>query len=143
MPIFLRVSSTEWLEETDVGKEHGSWDVASTIELTKIVSKLGVDFLDVSSGGNHPAQRINMFRSADYQQDRSELVFVVTVHLVKPLLGVQAGRLALAALAALARRFGAGGSVHAGDQTASSARPHVPIVSPVAQLACVHRQPHA
>jgi 2,4-dienoyl-CoA reductase-like NADH-dependent reductase (Old Yellow Enzyme family) len=67
MPLFLRVSSTEWLEETDVGKEHGSWDVASTIELTKIVSKLGVDFLDVSSGGNHPAQRINMFRSADYQ----------------------------------------------------------------------------
>jgi 2,4-dienoyl-CoA reductase-like NADH-dependent reductase (Old Yellow Enzyme family) len=67
MPLFLRVSSTEWLEETDVGKKHGSWDVASTIELTKIVSKLGVDFLDVSSGGNHPAQRINMFRSADYQ----------------------------------------------------------------------------
>jgi pilus assembly protein CpaC len=26
-----------------------------------------------------------LFRSADYQQDRSELVFVVTVHLVKPL----------------------------------------------------------
>jgi 2,4-dienoyl-CoA reductase-like NADH-dependent reductase (Old Yellow Enzyme family) len=67
MPLFLRLSSTEWLEETDVGKQHGSWDVASTIELTKIVSKLGVDFLDVSSGGNHPAQRINMFRSSDYQ----------------------------------------------------------------------------
>jgi pilus assembly protein CpaC len=26
-----------------------------------------------------------LFRSADYQQDRTELVFVVTVHLVKPL----------------------------------------------------------
>lgn len=67
MPLFLRLSSTEWLEETDVGKQYGSWDVASTIELSKIVSKLGVDFLDVSSGGNHPAQRINMFRSSDYQ----------------------------------------------------------------------------
>lgn len=67
MPLFLRLSSTEWLEETDIGKQHGSWDVASTIELSKIVSELGVDFLDVSSGGNHPAQRINMFRSADYQ----------------------------------------------------------------------------
>jgi 2,4-dienoyl-CoA reductase-like NADH-dependent reductase (Old Yellow Enzyme family) len=67
MPLFLRLSATEWLEETDVGKQYGSWDVASTIELAKIVSKLGVDFLDVSSGGNHPAQRINMFRSADYQ----------------------------------------------------------------------------
>jgi 2,4-dienoyl-CoA reductase-like NADH-dependent reductase (Old Yellow Enzyme family) len=67
MPLFLRLSATEWLEETDIGKQHGSWDVTSTIELAKIVSKLGVDFLDVSSGGNHPAQRINMFRSADYQ----------------------------------------------------------------------------
>lgn len=67
MPLFLRLSSTEWLEETEVGKQHGSWDVASTIELAKIVSELGVDFLDVSSGGNHPQQRINMFQSKDYQ----------------------------------------------------------------------------
>lgn len=67
MPLFLRLSSTEWLEETDVGKQHGSWDVTSTIELAKIVSELGVDFLDVSSGGNHPQQRINMFQSKDYQ----------------------------------------------------------------------------
>ncbi|UUZ57210.1 hypothetical protein LP419_18220 [Massilia sp. H-1] len=27
-----------------------------------------------------------LFRSADYQQDKTELVFVATVHLVKPLL---------------------------------------------------------
>lgn len=67
MPLFLRLSATEWLEETEVGKKFGSWDVASTIELAKIVSELGVDFLDVSSGGNHPEQRINMFRSSDYQ----------------------------------------------------------------------------
>lgn len=67
MPLFLRLSSTEWLEETEVGKAHGSWDVASTIELAKVVSELGVDFLDVSSGGNHPQQRINMFQSKDYQ----------------------------------------------------------------------------
>lgn len=67
MPLFLRLSSTEWLEETEIGKQHGSWDVASTIELAKIVSELGVDFLDVSSGGNHPQQRINMFQSKDYQ----------------------------------------------------------------------------
>ncbi|KAL1584474.1 hypothetical protein WHR41_06314 [Cladosporium halotolerans] len=67
MPLFLRLSSTEWLEDTEVGKKYGSWDVASTIKLAKIVSELGVDFLDVSSGGNHPEQRINMFRSKDYQ----------------------------------------------------------------------------
>ncbi|KAK6431082.1 NADH-dependent flavin oxidoreductase [Oleoguttula sp. CCFEE 5521] len=67
MPLFLRLSATEWLEETELAKQYGSWDVESTIEITKILSPLGVDLLDVSSGGNHPQQRINMFKSKDYQ----------------------------------------------------------------------------
>lgn len=67
MPLFLRLSSTEWMEESEIGKRLGSWDVESTIKLTKIVADLGVDLLDVSSGGNHHEQRINMFRSTDYQ----------------------------------------------------------------------------
>lgn len=67
MPLFLRLSSTEWMEETPLGKRLGSWDVESTIALAKIVSDLGVDLLDVSSGGNHREQRINMFKSKDYQ----------------------------------------------------------------------------
>jgi len=67
MPLFLRVSSTEWMEETDLGKKLGSWDVESSIKLAKLLPGLGVDLLDVSSGGNHPLQRINMFNSKDYQ----------------------------------------------------------------------------
>jgi len=67
MPLFLRLSSTEWMEETPLGKELGSWTVNDTIALSKIASDLGVDLLDVSSGGNHPDQRINMFESKDYQ----------------------------------------------------------------------------
>lgn len=67
MPLFFRLSSTEWMEESEIGKRVGSWDVESTIKLTKIVADLGVDLLDVSSGGNHHQQRINMFRSTDYQ----------------------------------------------------------------------------
>ena len=67
MPLFLRVSSTEWMESTSLGKELGSWDVASTLALCKDLPELGVDLLDVSSGGNHPGQRINMFASKDYQ----------------------------------------------------------------------------
>lgn len=67
MPLFLRLSSTEWMDETEPGKKYGSWDVASTIEISKIVADLGVDLLDVSSGGNAPQQRINMFDSKDYQ----------------------------------------------------------------------------
>lgn len=67
MPLFMRLSSTEWMDETDLGKQLGSWDVESTIEMAKVASDLGVDLLDVSSGGNHPQQRINMFDSKDYQ----------------------------------------------------------------------------
>lgn len=67
MPLFLRLSSTEWMEHSDLHKKYGSWDVESTIRLSKIVADLGIDLLDVSSGGNHPEQRINMFNSKDYQ----------------------------------------------------------------------------
>ena len=67
MPLFLRVSSTEWMESTPLGKKLGSWDVNATLALCKDLPALGVDLLDVSSGGNHPGQRINMFASKDYQ----------------------------------------------------------------------------
>jgi 2,4-dienoyl-CoA reductase-like NADH-dependent reductase (Old Yellow Enzyme family) len=67
MPLFLRMSSTEWMEETDLGKQLGSWDVESTIRVAKQLPAYGVDLLDVSSGGNHPQQRIQMFNSKDYQ----------------------------------------------------------------------------
>lgn len=67
MPLFLRISSTEWMTDTDLGSKYGSWDVESTIKVAKLLPSLGVDLLDVSSGGNHPNQRINMFDSKDYQ----------------------------------------------------------------------------
>lgn len=67
VPLFLRLSATEWMDESDLAKQYGSWDVESTIRITKELSDVGVDFLDVSSGGNHPQQRINMFQSKDYQ----------------------------------------------------------------------------
>ena len=50
MPLFLRLSSTEWMDESDLAKQFGSWDVQSTIRAAQIVSDLGVDLLDVSSG---------------------------------------------------------------------------------------------
>ena len=67
MPLFLRLSATEWMGDTDLGRELGSWTVSDTIAITKIAADLCVDLLDVSSGGNHPQQRINMFESKDYQ----------------------------------------------------------------------------
>jgi 2,4-dienoyl-CoA reductase-like NADH-dependent reductase (Old Yellow Enzyme family) len=67
MPLFLRLSSTEWMEESEEAKQFGSWDVESTIKVAKQLPALGVDLLDVSSGGNHPKQRIQMFNAKDYQ----------------------------------------------------------------------------
>ncbi|CAG7923054.1 unnamed protein product [Penicillium olsonii] len=58
MPLFLRISATEWLENETVATEIGSWDMPSSIELAKLLPSLEIDFLDVSSGGNHKDQRI-------------------------------------------------------------------------------------
>lgn len=56
MPLFVRVSGTDWLEETELKDE--SWTLPQTVELAKILATRGVDLLDVSSGGLHPQQHI-------------------------------------------------------------------------------------
>ena len=55
MPVFLRISATDWLEE-EKGLE--SWTVEDTVRFAEILADRGVDLLDVSSGGNHPKQKI-------------------------------------------------------------------------------------
>jgi 2,4-dienoyl-CoA reductase-like NADH-dependent reductase (Old Yellow Enzyme family) len=52
MPLFYRVSGTDWLPEGQ------GWDIEQTIEFAKMLVKEGVDLLDVSSGGNHKDQKI-------------------------------------------------------------------------------------
>jgi 2,4-dienoyl-CoA reductase-like NADH-dependent reductase (Old Yellow Enzyme family) len=67
MPLYLRISSTEWMEDSEEGKKHGTWDVESSIRLAKLLPGLGIDLLDVSSGGNLNRQRLNPFNAKDYQ----------------------------------------------------------------------------
>ena len=43
LPLFFRISATDWKE--------GGWDLEQTIELSKRLKTLGVDLIDVSSGG--------------------------------------------------------------------------------------------
>lgn len=59
MPLWLRISGTDWMEHAG----RPSWDMDESIRLAKLLPGLGVDVLDVSSGGNHPAQRIEMHNS--------------------------------------------------------------------------------
>lgn len=54
MPLFLRISATDWLEEAEDIPE--SWTNKDTIKLAPLLADAGVDLLDVSSGGNHPKQ---------------------------------------------------------------------------------------
>ena len=54
MPLLVRISATEWMEWT--GEE--SWGVPQSIQLAKLLPDLGVDLLDVSSGGNNAQQKI-------------------------------------------------------------------------------------
>jgi len=43
MPLFVRISATDWVS--------GGWDLKDSIELCKELKKVGVDLIDVSSGG--------------------------------------------------------------------------------------------
>ncbi len=49
-PVGIRVSSTDWVE--------GGWDLAQTIEFAQELKKHGVDWIDASSGGVSPLQKI-------------------------------------------------------------------------------------
>lgn len=49
-PVGIRVSSTDWVED--------GWNLAQTIEFARQLKKRGVDWIDASSGGVSPKQRI-------------------------------------------------------------------------------------
>ena len=50
LPLFFRVSATDWQE--------GGWDLEQSIELARRLKSLGVDVIDVSSGGSVPHPKI-------------------------------------------------------------------------------------
>ena len=52
LPLFIRISSTDWVE--------GGWNIEQAVELTRSLSTLGVDLVDCSSGGNVADAKIPM-----------------------------------------------------------------------------------
>ncbi|KAF9895094.1 hypothetical protein FE257_004723 [Aspergillus nanangensis] len=57
VPVFLRISATDWLEQTDVAAE--GWTVDDTVRFAQELVKQGaVDLIDISSGGVHAAQKV-------------------------------------------------------------------------------------
>ncbi|PLB52202.1 FMN-linked oxidoreductase [Aspergillus steynii IBT 23096] len=67
MPLFVRISATEWLEEQPVAAQTGSWDLESSVRLAALLPELGIDLVDVSSAGNHIDQKIHIH--TNYQID--------------------------------------------------------------------------
>lgn len=57
LPLFVRISATDWVD--------GGWDVEQSTKLTLELKALGVDLLDVSSGGLVPHAKIPV--QAGYQ----------------------------------------------------------------------------
>jgi 2,4-dienoyl-CoA reductase-like NADH-dependent reductase (Old Yellow Enzyme family) len=50
LPLFVRISATDWAE--------GGWDIEQSVELSRRLKGVGVDLVDVSTGGNLPTARI-------------------------------------------------------------------------------------
>jgi 2,4-dienoyl-CoA reductase-like NADH-dependent reductase (Old Yellow Enzyme family) len=57
MPLFVRISATDWVE--------GGWDIGQSVQLSKWLKASGVDLIDVSSGGTVPKANIPL--AAGYQ----------------------------------------------------------------------------
>jgi len=49
-PVFVRISASDWVE--------GGWDLPQSIALSIELKKMGIDFIDVSSGGVVPEAKI-------------------------------------------------------------------------------------
>jgi 2,4-dienoyl-CoA reductase-like NADH-dependent reductase (Old Yellow Enzyme family) len=51
LPLFVRISATDWVEK-------GGWDVQQSVMLCMKLKEIGVDFIDVSTGGLIPGAKI-------------------------------------------------------------------------------------
>jgi 2,4-dienoyl-CoA reductase-like NADH-dependent reductase (Old Yellow Enzyme family) len=68
LPVFVRISATDWAPES-LGP---AWDLPQSVEFAKLLKNEGVDLIDVSTGGNHPAQQIPV--GPGYQVHHAEII---------------------------------------------------------------------
>jgi 2,4-dienoyl-CoA reductase-like NADH-dependent reductase (Old Yellow Enzyme family) len=68
LPVFVRISATDWAPEA-LGP---SWDLAQSVAFSKLLKQEGIDLIDVSTGGNHPGQQIPI--GAGYQVHHAETI---------------------------------------------------------------------
>jgi 2,4-dienoyl-CoA reductase-like NADH-dependent reductase (Old Yellow Enzyme family) len=59
LPLFVRISATDWAD--------GGWDLEQSVVLAGRLKDLGVDLIDVSSGGLVPKARISVGRNIKFR----------------------------------------------------------------------------
>ncbi|WP_353713555.1 NADH:flavin oxidoreductase/NADH oxidase [Arthrobacter sp. K5] len=69
-PVFLRVSTTDWINENP-DDDRRAWSVEDTVHLAGWAKERGIDLVDASSGGLEPAL---IPESRDYQVDKAAQV---------------------------------------------------------------------
>lgn len=65
LPVFVRISATDWVEE-------GGWDLEQSIEFCNRLKEIGIDLIDCSTGGNVPHAKIPV--GAGYQVRFAEAI---------------------------------------------------------------------
>ena len=73
MPLFIRISATDWLEERE---DLESWKVEDSQELCRRLVELGVDVVDVSSGGSSPEQHVQVRKRIDGGWDDESVLWM-------------------------------------------------------------------
>lgn len=106
LPVSVRISATDWAPES-LGP---SWDLAQSVEFAKLLKKEGVDLVDVSSGGNHPAQQIPIgpgyqVHHADVIRNQAEIPTAAVGMITQPAQADQIIRTGQADLVLLAREL--------------------------------------
>lgn len=66
LPLFVRISADDWLPDRE------AWTIEQSIQLARVLKEIGVDVMDTSSGGLHPAQDIQV--GAGYQLSFAERI---------------------------------------------------------------------
>jgi 2,4-dienoyl-CoA reductase-like NADH-dependent reductase (Old Yellow Enzyme family) len=64
LPLFIRISATDWAD--------GGWNTEESVQFSKIVKEMGIDLIDVSSGGLVSHQKIPL--GASYQVPFAERI---------------------------------------------------------------------
>ncbi len=68
LPVLVRISATDWAPES-LGP---SWTLEQSVAFARLLKEAGVDLVDVSTGGNHPAQQIPL--GPGYQTPHAERI---------------------------------------------------------------------